>query len=82
MKTLYRIWQNAVGEWTDAIRSRRALVLLLLYLQTGKYIGCQILGQRPEYNHHLLRIQLFYEGSDVHFIHLYQDCLRIPVALL
>ena len=35
MKTLARIWQNAVAEWTGAIRSRRALVLLLLYLASA-----------------------------------------------
>ena len=48
MKTLYRIWQNAVGEWTDAIRSRRALVLLLLYLASAAccmYGTISILGR-------------------------------------
>ena len=35
MKTLHRIWQNAVAEWAGAIRSRRALVLLLLYLASA-----------------------------------------------
>ena len=48
MKTLYRIWQNAVAEWTDAIRSRRALVLLLLYLASSvccMYGTISILGR-------------------------------------
>ena len=35
MKAIYRIWQNAVAEWTGAVRSRRALVLLLLYLASA-----------------------------------------------
>ena len=57
-------------------------MLLLFHLQTGEYIRCQILGQCPEYDYHLFRIQFFYEGSDVHFIHLYQNRFRIPIALL
>ena len=32
MRSLFRICQVAIGEWAGAIRSRRALVLLLLYL--------------------------------------------------
>ena len=32
MRALGRIWQVALNEWAGAIRSRRALVLLLLYV--------------------------------------------------
>ena len=32
MRALWHIWQTALGEWGGAIRSRRALVLLVLYL--------------------------------------------------
>lgn len=32
MKALYRIWQVALCEWHGAMRSRRALVMMLLYL--------------------------------------------------
>ena len=32
---LWRIWLTALAEWRDAIRSRRALVLLVLYLATS-----------------------------------------------
>ena len=35
MSVVRRIWQNALAEWSDAIRSRRALVLLLLYLASA-----------------------------------------------
>lgn len=34
-RTLQRIWQNTVAEWADAVRSRRALMLLLLYLASA-----------------------------------------------
>lgn len=33
--SLRRIWLTALAEWRDAIRSRRALVLLVLYLATS-----------------------------------------------
>ena len=32
MRALWHVWQTALGEWGGAIRSRRALVLLVLYL--------------------------------------------------
>ena len=32
MKSLFRIWQSAACEWFSAVRSRRALVVVLLYL--------------------------------------------------
>ena len=32
MRSLWRIVQTALCEWENALRSRRALVLLLLYL--------------------------------------------------
>ena len=35
MRSLGRIWQTALWEWGGAIRSRRALVLLLLYLASA-----------------------------------------------
>lgn len=35
MKSLARIWQTALWEWAGAIRSRRALVILLLYLASA-----------------------------------------------
>lgn len=35
MRSLYRIWQTALWEWGEAIRSRRALVILLLYLASA-----------------------------------------------
>ena len=35
MRSLNRIWQTALWEWGGAIRSRRALVLLLLYLASA-----------------------------------------------
>jgi ABC-type transport system involved in multi-copper enzyme maturation permease subunit len=35
MKCLARIWQTALWEWGGAIRSRRALVILLLYLASA-----------------------------------------------
>ena len=35
MKVLYRIWHTALWEWGGAIRSRRALVILLLYLASA-----------------------------------------------
>lgn len=35
MQTLRHIWLNASYEWRDAIRSRRALIILLLYLITA-----------------------------------------------
>ena len=35
MRSLTRIWQTALWEWGSAIRSRRALVLLLLYLASA-----------------------------------------------
>lgn len=38
MTTLRRILQNALAEWADAVRSRRALVLLVLYLLAA--VGC------------------------------------------
>lgn len=37
MNALRRIWQNALAEWSGAIRSRRALVLLLLYLASAVF---------------------------------------------
>lgn len=48
MRTLYRIWQNALMEWTGAVRSRRALVLLALYLVFAvgcMYVTISILGK-------------------------------------
>lgn len=33
--SLFRIWQTALWEWSEAIRSRRALVILLLYLASA-----------------------------------------------
>lgn len=33
--SLFRIWQTALWEWNEAIRSRRALVILLLYLASA-----------------------------------------------
>ena len=47
-KSFHRIWQNAVAEWADAVRSRRALVLLLLYLASAvccMYGTISILGR-------------------------------------
>lgn len=35
MRSLKRIWQTALCEWGGAIRSRRALVILLLYLASA-----------------------------------------------
>ena len=35
MRSLRCIWQTAISEWSGAIRSRRALVLLLLYLASA-----------------------------------------------
>jgi ABC-type transport system involved in multi-copper enzyme maturation permease subunit len=35
MKSILRIWHTALWEWSGAIRSRRALVILLLYLASA-----------------------------------------------
>ena len=35
MRSLGRIWQTAIVEWGGAIRSRRALVLLVLYIASA-----------------------------------------------
>ena len=35
MKALHRIWHTALWDWSGAIRSRRALVILLLYLASA-----------------------------------------------
>ena len=35
MKSLRRIWHTALWEWGEAIRSRRAIVILLLYLASA-----------------------------------------------
>ena len=45
---LHRIWQTALLEWSTAVRSRRALVLLLIYLSTSvlcMYGTVSILGR-------------------------------------
>jgi hypothetical protein len=36
MRALWHIWQTALGEWGGAIRSRRALVLLVLEMLIGE----------------------------------------------